>query len=572
MSLRKLPHLAVTLALLASCSPPTVATGAIAGSITSNNPDALKGATVRVLDKNNTEVASGKTTANGQYLLSGIPAGDVTVVVNTSQNSDQANITIYPGRVAQVPRMELTRASTNVAPQSITGKVVDVSGNGVANATITDLTGGTTNAQTVTNDKGEFTLSVTGLDKPHSLEVAKDNLITTTTVTAEKLTNVSVTLIPNARSVTGTVKDAVFSDNALSDVTVKVNGTSIATTTDKDGVFTLRGVPFDRVTLEASGREGYSASTLVQDQGRENVTGLTLNMTPYGNLVVHLQAESSPVSPAESVLDNVLKFGGSFHFFNKDGSIAPAAGNERALNPSDPNAYFDSGEWEYDNQLVWRNALQGTIQIKGTSISQNFDYAATEKREILSRAGTKMGDAYFANPIFTTTLRGVPGGRHDVSVSLTGHSIQKSISVVVQPLETVSTDLIILKRVDYNVTVGDVVGKILGIRPEDMANVRVGYVSKDETIDMSDSPDLRKAGVLTLKDVLAPSNPKRVVTPDANGRYRLFDVPTGTRLIVAGVSDGAGGFNSIYIPNTVSLLNVVAGQANQAPDLTLQLR
>jgi hypothetical protein len=566
MSLRKLPHLAVTLALLAGCTPPTIATGAISGSITSNNPDALKGATIRVLDKNNNQVATGKTTANGQYLLSGIPAGDVTVIINTAQNSEQANVTIYPGRVAEVPRLELTKAASNVAPQAVTGRIVDVSGNPVADATVTDVTGGTTNAQTTTNANGEFSLSITGLDKARSLEVSKGSLITTTTVTQDKLANLSVTLIANARSISGTVKDAVFSDNALSDVTVKVNGTTISTTTDSQGNFNLRGVPFDRVTLEASGREGYSASTQVQDQGRDNVTGLNLKMTPYGNLVVHVQPENAPYNNDIGRRENVLNFPGSFKYFDKNG-------DGQGSDANDPMT-FDAGEWEYDNYKATGPAtFNANIQIKGTSISQNFEVPPANKRQVLSRAGTLMGEVMDPNIIITQTLRGVPGGRQDVSVSLTGHTIQKSVSVVIQPLETVSTDLIVLNRVTQNQTVGDIIGKILGVRDEDMANVRVGFLYDGETIDMTlNAPDPKRPNTRTLAEVLAPANPKRVSTPDASGRFRLFDVPTGTRLVVAGVSDGAGGFNSTYIPNTVSLLNVVSGQANQAPDLKLQIR
>jgi hypothetical protein len=560
MSLRKLPHLAVSLALLAGCTPPTIATGAIAGSISSNNPDALKGATVRVLDKNNNQVATGKATANGQYLLSGIPAGDMTVIVNTNQNSEQVSITIYPGQVSEVPRMELTKAASNAIPQAVTGKVLDRSGSPISGATVTDLTGGTANAQTTTNDKGEFVLTVAGLDKPRNLEVSKDNLVTTTSVTADKLTNVTVTLIPNARSIAGVVKDAVFSDNALSGVTIKVNGTSISTVTDTNGAFSLRGVPFDRVTLEASGRDGYSTSTLIQDTGRDNVTDATLKMTPFGNIVVHLQAQNSPYEPGISIQQNVQNFPGSFKYFDKNG-------DGKGSDPND-NTNFDPGEWVYDNWYAVKNGIKAGIQIKGTSVSQEFDYPPAEKITVLSRGGATMGEVWSANIGVTQTLRGVPGGRQDVSISLTGHYVQKSISTVIQPLETVSTDLIVAKRVQENVTIGDIVGKVLGVRAEDMSKVKVGFLANGDQIDMTlNAPDPKRPTTRTVKEVLDGG-----VTPDANGNYRLFNVPTGTRIVVGGVSDGAGGYNSTYIPNSVSLLNVVEGLANQAPDMNIQSR
>jgi hypothetical protein len=571
MSLRKLPHLAITLALLASCTPPTTPTGAISGSIASNNAEALKGATIRVLDRNNTQVATGKTTPNGQYLVSGIPAGDMTVIVNTAQNSEQANVTIYPGRVSEVPRMELTKAASNVAPQAVTGKVLDANGSPVSGAVVTDLTGGTANAQATTNGQGEFALSLTGLDKPRSLEIVKDNLVTTTTVTQDKLTNVTVTLIPNARSLTGVIKDAVFSDNTLGGVTVKVNGTSISTTSNTDGSFTLRGVPFDRVTLEASGRDGYSPATQVQDGGRDNVSDVTLKMTPFGNLVVHVQPENAPITEGITWRENVTNFPTSFKYFDKNG-------DGRGSDPTDPTN-FDPGEWEYDNyKALLGSPHAATIQIKGTTVTDNFEIAVANKRSVLSRAGTVMGEVYDRNFFITRVLRGVPGGRQDVSVSLAGHNIQKSLSVVIQPLETVSTDLVVLKRVDSNTTVGDIVGKVLGIRAEDMSKVRIGYIPIDHVIDMTLTAfDPKRPHVLTLAEALDGTN--RItpplpagVTPDSSGRYRLFNVPTGSRLVVGGVSDGSGGYNSVYIPNTVSLLNVVAGLSNQAPDLNLQIR
>ncbi|MBC7542159.1 MAG: carboxypeptidase regulatory-like domain-containing protein [Candidatus Sericytochromatia bacterium] len=563
MQFPKLPALAVSLAIVAACAVPAVGTGAVSGSITSTNPEALKGATVRVMDRNNVELAIGKTNTDGQYIVSGIPAGDVTIVVNTAQNSETTNTSVIAGRVTSIPVMELTRAATTAVSQQVTGKVLSAGGAPLAGATVTDLTGGQANAQTTTDSNGAFTLAVSGLDKPRSLEISKDNLTTTTTVTADKLTNVVVTLIPNARTVSGTVRDAVFSDNSLADVTVGVSGSSIAATTDGQGNFTLRGVPFDRVTLTATGKDGYSAATLIQDTGRENVTGATLKMTPFGNLVVHFQAESSEYAPKLSTLQNVKIFPGSFAYFdkNRDGQ------GSNFLNPVAAGD-FDPGEWEYDNRLAVRNTIGGTIQIKGTSITQEFTYVPAEVVDVLSLAAVSMGKVYRPNFIQTIVLKGVPGGAHDVSVSMTAHVIQKSVPVVIQPLETVSTDLIVMKRVAANVTVGDVIGKVLGVRDADMSAVRIGFLGNEETIDMTlTAPDPSRPGVRTLKEIL-----DRGVAPDAQGRYRLFNVPTGTRFIVAGVADSQGGYNNAYVPNTTSLLNVVSGLTNQAPDLKLNSR
>ena len=548
MHFRKLPALALSLAILSGCNPPTVGTGAISGSITSTNPDALKGATVRVTDKNNTELATVKTNESGQFLISGIPAGPVTITVNTTQNSETAAITVLAGSVTQVPVMELIRAATNSTSQQVTGKVLDSSGVPLAGATVTDLTGGQATSQTTTNDKGEFLLAVGSLDKPRSLVVTKGDLTTTASVTADKLTNLTVTLIPNARSIAGTVRDAVFSDNTLADVTVGVNGTSIAATTDSKGNFTLRGVPFDRVTLSASGKDGYNTASLIEDTGTTNVTDAQLNMTPFGNVVVHFQAASSQFSPELSLAANVAAFPGSFTLFK--------------LFAGDPGTAF------YDNKTPMLNATTGTIQIKGTSITQDFDYPPAPTKDIVTLAGQFLDKVYMQNVVTTITLKGVPGGRHDVSVSMGRHFIQKSIPIVIQPLETVSTDLIVLRDVASDITIGDVVGKILGVRAPDMTAVRIGFLGNNETIDMSlAAPDPNRPGVRTVKEVL-----DRGVAPDADGRYRLFNVPTGTRLIIAGVADSQGGYNNAYVPNTTSLLNVVSGQTNQAPDLTLNSR
>lgn len=561
MSSRKLPALALTLALLAACASPVTPTGAISGSVLTSSQQSAANAKVSVYDQHNNLLASGTTNALGQFLISNVPVGDVTVIVSTAQNSEQARVNVLAGRVASVPPMQLIKAASSTTATAITGRVVDKNNNPVANATVTDMTGGQPSVQTVTNASGEFSLTVARMDKPRTLEVAKDNMVTSTTVTTDKVTGLSVTLIPNVRTISGTITDAVFSDRRVADVTVKVAGTTISTATDVNGNFLLRGVPFDRVTVEASGKEGYGIATVAQEPGQDNLTGVNFELTPYGNLVVQFAAESSPYGQGLSLQQQHQLFAPFWRHFDVNGD--QRGGNRNGSYPD-----YQDGEFFYDNGLAILNDIPGTVSVEGTSQSQDFIYLKAKEDAVLSQAGQELGKVRWANWTQQVVFKGVPGGTRSVSVSLLGHEIQKGISVIVPPLDTVSTDLIVLRRLQSNVTVGDVDGRILGVDSADMSNVRVGFVPQGYSVDMTlGSPDPNRPMVLTVKQVLDAGS-----TPNSDGIYRLFRVPTGSRVVVAGVVDGRGGYDGPYVPNTVSLLNVVEGVINQAPDLRLHKR
>ena len=60
-----------------------------------------------------------------------------------------------------------------------------------------------------------------------------------------------------------------------------------------------------------------------------------------------------------------------------------------------------------------------------------------------------------------------------------------------------------------------------------------------------------------------------VYNSDGTYSYRLRNISTGTRLIIAGVVNSSGKLDANYLPNTYVLLNVVGGIVNNAPDLAL---
>lgn len=561
MSSPKLPALALTLAILAACASPVTPTGAISGSVLTSSQQSAANAKVSVYDQHNNLLASGTTNALGQFLISNVPVGDVTVIVSTAQNSEQAKVNVLAGRVASVPPMALTKAASSTTATAVSGRVIDKNNSPVANATVTDMTGGRANGQTVTNANGEFSLNLTSLDKPRTIEVAKDNMVTSTTVTSDKVIGVSITLIPNVRTISGTITDGVFSDRRLADVTVKVVGSTISTATDVNGNFTLRGVPFDRVTIEASGKEGYGIASQVQEPGRDTVAGIDLALTPFGNLVVQFAAESSPYGAGLGLQQQHQLFAPYWRHFDVNGD--QRGGNRNGAYPD-----YQDGEFFYDNWLAVEGVSSGSVTIEGTNLNQDFSYSPATVTSIISVDGKELGKVRSQNFVHQVIFKGVPGGSKNVTISMLGHEMQKGISVIVPPLDTVTTDLIVLKRLQSNITVGDVDGRILGVDAADMGKVRVGFVPQGYSVDMTlGSPDPNRPLVLTAKQVLDAGS-----TPNSDGIYRLFRVPTGSRIVVAGVVDGRGGYDGPYVPNTVSLLNVVEGVINQAPDLRLHKR
>lgn len=511
-------------------------------------------ATIKVISEKGELITTVKTNDRGQFIATNIPPGNVKVNVSTAQSSMEIAAEVKAGKVTPLNQIKVDNAlGGGTGPVTITGKVIDQNNQPIANSTVTDITGGKTTSTTITDSEGKFSLLVEQIEKTRNLEIVSGNLITSTAVTSEKTSDISITLIANARTVSGTVKDSVNTNVPVKSATVTVGGSSISTTTDDTGKFMLRGIPLNQLTIESSNVEGYNRGSIVLNAitPGERTDEITIYMTPIGSLRVNLARADS------------------FKIKCFDEDCSPTGNN---LSPCTQPKEAP----EDDNQYVHGDTLEGTVIIEGTNIKQTFSYLPTPSKPIYALCGAEkdlIGNVYLFNVIKSFEINNIPGGIKHVTVSMTGMETQKGLEVVIPSRDIVSTELILLYPVQPAVIFGDISGKITCVHSADLPNVRVSTLAISEPFDMTGLlakiqyfGAMTTFGASTLEGVL-----NKGVGVDSSGNYTLTKVPTGTRIIIVGVYDSdAAVYDVKYISKAVVLLNVTGGKVNPAADICLE--
>ena len=511
-------------------------------------------ATIKVMNEKGEVISTTKANDRGQFVVSDIPPGTVKVNVSTVQSSVEKQAEVKAGKVTALNQILLENSfGGGGGPVTITGKVIDQAGQPIAEGTITDITGGKTTSTTKTDSEGKFSLIVEQIDKSRTLEIVSGNLITSTTVTAEKTTDLSLTLIANSRTITGTVKDRVNTNLPIKDVIVAVGGSSVSTTTDVNGKFTLRGISLNQLTIEASGMEGYNKGSVVLNSvmAGEQSSDVTIYMVPIGSLRVNIARADSFII-------------GCF-----DEDCAPSGNNiSPCIQPAETP--------ENNNVFSHSDPLEGTVIIEGTNIKQTFSYPATPIKEIFSLCGAekqKIGEVKVGNVVKSFEINNIEGGIKRLTVSMTGMEVQKGLEVAIPSRDIVSTELILLYQVQPAIIFGDVAGKITGVDSADLPNVRVNTLAISEPFDMTGL--LTRLQYFGATSTFTPSTLETIlnkgVTVDSSGNYLLTKVPTGTRILIAGVYDSTAALYDVkYISKAIVLLNVIGGKVNPAPDINIE--
>ncbi len=575
---------------------PSTDKGAISGSVTFDNTsnDAPPETTVKIIrdqdifekDKNGKVVQDPKTkkdkilerkgqtldsiklSSTGTFLVTNLRPGTVIVSISSAkQPPSELASTIEAGKVTKLRNVAFNQPNSG-APQvhptlSISGKVVRADGTPIASARVSDVTGGFINNFTTTNSEGEFNLPTSQFTTSRNLEISSDNLTTSLAVTPEQIENLTIPLIANSRSVKGAVFDSVLRNKVIPNITVRVVGTTISTVTDTNGTFTMRGVPLTSTTLEFSSADG-SYVTFTQNVASSNDSTETdlksLYIRPIGNLSVTLLAESSPV------LTTALFVNG----------VCPRGYSAIRVNSTTSNCY-------YDNEFHYLDDIQGSLQLEGTNITKSFTYPKTPiytVKEFITATETADRILFLSNLEFSVPLNNIPGGEYNLTVVLPFHQTQKGLKVVIPSNDTIATERVLMRHVLQVISVGDIRGKVL-IKDRAGKQASLSGAIKVAAIDAS----LNLAGNVTLtsgdtKKVINAifenrddTNVKDLISSyddavQADGTYTLKNAPTGTKIIVAGVVDG-GVLSDAYLPATYSLLNVVSGSINAAPDLDI---
>lgn len=508
-----------------------------------------------------TEVPSGTRTVS--VVLSG--KGRQTVNVNVSAGQTSLAEVVFPSTI-------------NTGPVNVSGKVVDQNGAAVVGATVTDVTDGLgVSATTIAG--GVFTMTLPTLGAGRTLEITNGVLTTTTTVNSSNVNNVLVTLIANARTLTGYVKDATTTNLYLNGAIVRVAGTNISYTSkfdqvsQKDGYFELRGAPVTALSLEVE-ISGYAKTTspvLAGVVSPQAVGDIAVN--PTGNLRVNYKLYDAW---------QVLGFPGRAGF----ACANPLTGDCAAAFAACQGAGYVCAA---DNFRGLENSVEGFISVEGTSLTQSISYPAAPKIDVkvLGPDGQEqtIGQVKGSNYIQTATFTDVPGGNRSVAIAITGTAVQKSSTVFVPAGDTIATELIILRENVASSPVGDVQGLVRGGDAASrtaldaalaLGRVRVSFLRDGESLDLSSNAAL--AAKLTGADstAMAPHSLTLVDDPVDGalqaGQFRLANVPVGTRVIIAGVDDGAGNYTVTFIPTSVVVQNVRNGIVNAAPDIIMYSR
>lgn len=529
---------------------------------------------VEILDETNQVVKSVRTDDAGQFFIDdiGVSAQNVDKGQAFSVRIQAANFTqnvrLFPGRVLNVSSVKVAGTDTQKQEvRTVNGILLGPDQQPLSGATIRDKDFSFRSTQT--NSEGEFSLEVVSTE----IEVLISESSAPFPINVSEFDSSPIAVIDtnNVRRVSGTIQDSTNANVFLRGVKVKVGGTSISTTTGADGRFSLNGAPVGPFSLELSGLSGY-LDTSVQippatfSEGGQNPLPVEelLVMRPVGTIQVNFSVEDAPGFavvpedparfglPTGSSLGCIVEYNCRQFDLNGDGSF----------------------ESIYHNSFGVRNALQAVVSVQGTDISEDIPYPPAEELDLkgTDAAGeVKIFPAAVVAPnqVVSVLLPDVPGGRQNITISMTGMQTQKSVSVYVPPKDTISTELITLYRVQPLSGVGDVQGFIRGVSPEDIPDIKINFVDLKETItyeaDVHSNPVVLRQIQTALRETSAASM-------KSDGSYYLKNVPTGSRImLVAGTTD-ATGQEDCYIPNSSVLLNVQPGILNYAPDLSLTKR
>lgn len=515
-----------------------------------------KDVVVKVRDQSGRELQSIKTNANGQFFVDKLPVTTATSKLDLLVASEAPQkIDIVAGRVTDFGEVRLTNTATSQSltnKQTVTGIFIRPDTAPLGGAEIRDKK--FPEIRTTTDGQGAFTLETLG-DELEVILAGQTRTVTIADVLARG--TVQLDISNTSRVLLGTIKDSSNSNLNIAGAKVKIVGSSLATLTAADGSFKLFGAPISSFTFEVEDMLGYKGGVFSVSPGASG-TEIVRNetMEPVGNLRINLQLENAPIS--QQPLDNPTGCVAGYNCSKFDVSLN--------------NQIDEPQENFYDNSLATLTPLSGTIEVQGTGIKQKFEYPATPKRDILATTGVssvKIGEVYLHNFIVSVPLDNVPGGRRNVTISLTGSEIQKSISVYIPAQDTVSTELIIINRARPVAGLGDMKGKVLGVDDKDLANVRINFMDVGIPLTYIPSFEGRQAFLARVETALLGADASSL---DSQKNYLLRNVPTGTRAAVVGVLDSSNKLSPCYIPNTSIAINVVSGISTFVPEVTLSKR
>ncbi len=248
-----------------------ISPGTVTGTVTNTSGSAISGATVSAAGETVT------TGTSGNYTLSNIPAGSVTITASaTGYASATATVTVTAGATTTAPTLKLGLNTGNV-----TGTVKNSAGTVIAGATV-----GYGGGQTTTNSSGVYTLSnvPTGTIQLVASANGYTSQTQNVTIASGSTTSANFTLSAAVGNITGKVTN-ISTGGAISGAAVSwSDGTA---TTNSTGVYTLSNVTTGSRTVTASAT-GYITRSLTTTVTGGATTTLNIPIATGGKVTVHV--------------------------------------------------------------------------------------------------------------------------------------------------------------------------------------------------------------------------------------------------------------------------------------------
>ena len=326
------------------------------------------GATVTLTDSTGKTIATTAADANtGIYTFTAVPSTPTPTTytitatkVGFATTNNTTTATVVLGSVITSRDIGLTP----IPPGSITGRVTDASGNGVAGALVTFVSAdGTVTLNTTADASGNYTLTTvfpgtyngtaTGPLNPNGRPTTTQGAVTVTVASAPAVTTANFSVVTIPPSLAGTVTDNATNlplKNALVVITNTSTGTVIKSTqTDANGNYSTgplpaSGLPLSQytVTITAS-LVGYATQALPSKAiyNGDALTGLNIALVPAGPGSVSGQV--TDISNGAGVSGAVVTI------TSTDGTVtfksAPTDANGNYVIPTDPRTKDPSGNY-----------------------------------------------------------------------------------------------------------------------------------------------------------------------------------------------------------------------------------
>ncbi len=282
-----------SVAAIMQISASAVTTGSIDGQVTNTSGASLGGAQVTAGN------LSATTDGTGQYLITNVPTGTVTVSASLSgYSSASESVSVTAGSTTNAATLQLAPLSSG----SVTGLVRNSAGTAIANATVSGA-GQTAN----TDSSGTYTLNdlPAGQVQLTASATGYSPASQTVTITAgTTLTANTFTLTSNTGTVSGVVTSST-TNAAISGATVLYGGGS--TTTNASGAYSLTGVPAGSVNLVASA-SGFNSQTITVTITGGQTSTANFSLTPVTTTTGTVTGQITNISTGGAIAGATVKW------------------------------------------------------------------------------------------------------------------------------------------------------------------------------------------------------------------------------------------------------------------------